>query len=48
MSEGVIQEKFSVKSSKDYMDNLNTFINLIIRQAQNLKGHYKNTQLNET
>ena len=38
MSEGVIQEKFSVKSSKDYMDNLNTAINLIIRQAQNLKG----------
>ncbi len=38
MSEGVIQEKFSVKSSKDYFDNLDTAINLIVRQANNLKG----------
>jgi len=38
MSESVIQEKFSVKSSKDYFDNLDTAINLIVRQANNLKG----------
>ena len=38
MSEGVIQEKFSVKSSKEYFDNLDTAINLIVRQANNLKG----------
>jgi uncharacterized protein YozE (UPF0346 family) len=36
--ENVIQEKISVKSSKDYFDNLDTAINLIIRQANNLKG----------
>ena len=36
--ENVIQEKVSVKSSKDYFDNLDTAINLIIRQANNLKG----------
>jgi hypothetical protein len=36
--ESVIQEKFSVKSSKDYIDNLDKAINLIVRQAQNLKG----------
>ena len=39
MSEGVIQEKISVKSSKEYFDNLDTAINLIVRQANNLKGH---------
>ena len=38
MSEGVIQEKISVKSSKEYFDNLDTAINLIVRQANNLKG----------
>ena len=38
MSEGVIQEKISVKSSKEYFDNLDTDINLIVRQANNLKG----------
>jgi len=36
--ENVITEKFSVKSSKDYFDNLDTAINLIVRQANNLKG----------
>ena len=38
MSEGVIQEMISVKSSKEYFDNLDTAINLIVRQANNLKG----------
>ena len=38
MSEGVIQEKFSVKSTKDYINNLDQAINLIVRQANNLKG----------
>jgi len=38
MSEGVIQEKFSVNSSKEYFDNLDQAIGLIIRQANNLKG----------
>ena len=35
--ESVIQEMISVKSSKEYFDNLDT-INLIVRQANNLKG----------
>ena len=38
MSESVITEKMSVKSSKDYIDNLTQAIDLIIRQANNLKG----------
>ena len=37
--ESVIQEMISVKSSKEYFDNLDTAINLIVRQANNLKGH---------
>ena len=36
--ESVIQEMISVKSSKEYFDNLDTAINLIVRQANNLKG----------
>ena len=36
--ENVIQEMISVKSSKEYFDNLDTAINLIVRQANNLKG----------
>ena len=36
--ESVIQEMISVKSSKEYFDNLDTRINLIVRQANNLKG----------
>ena len=36
--ESVINEKITVTSSKDYFDNLNTALNLIIRQANNLKG----------
>ena len=38
MSESVITEKFSVKSTKDYINNLDQAINLIVRQANNLKG----------
>ena len=38
MSESVITEKMSVKSSKDYIDNLTQAIDLIVRQANNLKG----------
>ena len=38
MSENVITEKMSVKSSKDYIDNLTQAIDLIVRQANNLKG----------
>ena len=38
MSESVITEKFSVKSSKEYFDNLDQAIGLIIRQANGLKG----------
>ena len=38
MSESVITEKFSVKSSRDYFNNLEQAIGLIIRQANNLKG----------
>ena len=38
MSESVITEKFQTKSAKDYIDNLSQAIDLIVRQAQNLKG----------
>ena len=38
MSESVITEKFSVKSSKDYFKNLDQAISLIVKQANNLKG----------
>ena len=38
MSESVITEKMSVKSSKDFIDNLTQAIDLIVRQANNLKG----------
>ena len=37
-NENVIQEKFSVKSSKEYFNNLDQAIGLIIRQANNLRG----------
>ncbi len=38
MSESVITEKFSVKSSRDYFNNLEQAIDLIVKQANNLKG----------
>ena len=38
MTESVITEKMSVKSSKDYGDNFLMAVNLIIKQASNLKG----------
>ena len=41
--ESVIQEMISVKSSKEYFDNLDTAINLIVRQANNLKGQLGKT-----
>jgi hypothetical protein len=38
MSESVITEKFSVKSSQAFIDNLTQAIDLVIKQANNLKG----------
>ena len=38
MSESVITEKFTVKSSREYFNNLDQALNLIINQANNLKG----------
>jgi len=39
MTESVITEKMlSVKSSKDYIDNLTQAIDLVVKQANNLKG----------
>ena len=38
MSESVITEKFSVKSSREYFNNLDQALSLIINQANNLKG----------
>jgi len=39
MTEGVITEKMlSVKSSQDFINNLDQAINLIVKQANNLKG----------
>ena len=38
MSEGVITEKMSVKSSQEFINNLDQAINLIVKQANNLKG----------
>ena len=38
MSESVITEKMSVKSSQEFINNLDQAINLIVKQANNLKG----------
>mgnify|MGYP003349685220 CR=1 FL=1 len=37
----------SVKSSKEYFDNLDTAINLIVRQANNLKGQLVESLINK-